>query len=165
MAECSKCESREDLLVWYTPDPYTGYPLLLELICSTCPPPDNVFVDSTMRYDPDVHDIRFGLSDYHVPLSYWFFGGTDVRGVCFACDGEINMSEDGYGACYIPKKYRRDRDHCQVAYCKICFKERRKRHVDDVEESELCKLDVYWTKTLDNGRQSEPSSVVSSNVM
>ena len=107
----------------------------------------------------------FGLSHYHVPLSYRFFGGKDVNGVCFACDGEINMSDDGYGSCYIPEEYRRDRDHAQVAYCKTCFKERRKRHVDETEESELHKLDVYWSKTLDNGLQREPSSVVSSNVI
>lgn len=104
MAKCSKCSSVSNLLVWYIPDPYNDYPLLPEVICEHCPPPTDVYKDAKSMYDPDFHDQMFGIKDYSVSLSYRFQGPDDVMGLCFECDGDINMS-NGYGHCYVPNEY------------------------------------------------------------
>lgn len=159
MAECSKCGSQnvENLFVWCIRDPHNDYPLDVEMICDSCPRPRNIFKDSKSRYDPDFHDKMFGLKDYNVPWAYLYHGPDDVMGICFECNGKVNMSE-GYGHCYVPDSYWNGREDTSVAYCPSCFRERCKNHLDLEDERERPKLDSklvdYWKKT-DNGRLRE----------
>lgn len=100
-----------------------------------------------------VHDQMFGLKDYTVDLSYWYYGNEDVIGLCFECDGEFNMSK-GYGHCYVPDEYW-VRDHCQVAYCQPCYRIRCRNKVNFTQKEEFEKLRIkmedYKTKTT-NGK-------------
>lgn len=151
MAKCGKCGTSENLLVWSIPDPYNGYPLLPEIICENCPCPTDIFKDSKSTYDPDFHDEMFGLADFSVGFAYTFHGNRVITGLCFECDGSINMS-NGYGHCYVPDILWRGRDYSAVIYCEPCHRLRCKNHLnfDQKEEADKLKLklDVYWEKTV-----------------
>ena len=155
MATCSSCKTSNDLYVWYIPDPYNDYPLQPQIICKTCPPPTNPFKDAKSKYNPDFHDHLCGFKDYRVDLEWFFHGPNDVMGICFECDGEMNMSK-GYGCNYVPQDRWDDcKGYQSVGYCQTCYRERCKNHVDFTQITELEKLDLkltdYWQKTR-NGR-------------
>lgn len=153
MAKCSKCDSSNNLFVWYIPDPYNDYPLLPEVICDQCPKPTDIFKDSKARYNPDFHDHVLGLQDYYVGLAYSFHGPNDVKGLCLECDKEVNMSK-GYGRSYLPDEYRMG-DMDTVVYCQDCYRTRCKNHINFEQKEELEKLSAklgnYSMKT-DNGQ-------------
>ncbi len=153
MAKCSKCSSSESLFVWFIPDPYNDYPLLPEIICEKCPIPTDIFKNCKSEYNPDFHDQIFGFKDYSVDLAYMFSGPDDVKGLCFECDGDVNMSK-GFGHCYLPDKYWMA-DMCSVIYCQDCYRLRCKNHINFKEEKQLERLSVklgdYFMKTY-NGQ-------------
>lgn len=146
MARCSKCDSEDDLFVWYIPDPHNDYPLHPELICSSCPEPRDK--DYKSAYDPDFHGKMFGYQDYSVGLSYLLSDNT--KGLCFECDDEIDLGE-GYGSCYVPYEKWRSNQYTSIAYCQPCHRARCKRHIEDTIDPEQLgeKLDKYWEKTID----------------
>lgn len=151
MAKCSKCGKRDNLFVWSIPDPHNDYPLDVEMICGSCPCPKNPFKDSKSPYDPDFHDQMFGIKDYSVPWSYLYSGPDDVKGLCFECDGEVNMTTR-YGHSYVPRSYWNGRENTSVAYCETCFRMRCKEHLDiEQEKLDSNRLSAYWKRT-DNGR-------------
>lgn len=151
MAKCSRCKSPSNLFVWFVPDPYNDYPLHPEIICSTCPPPPTELCkDMKQAYDPNVHDKIFGFKNYSVPLSRLYHGPNDVHGLCFECNGDINMTK-GYGHCYVPQSYWHGTTRTSVAYCQSCFTRRCQNHIDVVQMKELENLVSYWEKTI-NGQ-------------
>ena len=135
MATCSKCGTIKNLFVWFIPDPYNDYPLSPEVICGSCPGPKNIFKDNKSAYDPDFHDYILRIKDYQVNFSYAYCGLDDVKGICFECDSEVNMS-NGYGHVYLPDSYC----NTSVVYCQNCYRKRCQHHIDFTQEEEVNKL-------------------------
>lgn len=131
---CGHCKkstkNAEDLVVWQGDDGY-GWLFGEEIRCKNCPKPENVFIDEKIKYHPDMHDKKFGYTDYDVPYGYIFCGPGVVLSKCVECACEFDASEVMEHE-YLPEiPIEGVRGSLEVLFCRDCYRERRKQHKED----------------------------------